>query len=199
MQCAVFRRPRAAGGFIFWSLLDVYSKLSGFHYRNPSAWIHKCWASWCKYVEALGCGSSTQHFCLSSTGGEVKDKMDCSHRCLPLPAVSTLALVALLARLASSNSHKSGAMQDRDIICIYILYLSPNSVSIGFLLCAGTLVVWWHVVVVGWVRIGVHRGCGLVGFGNSPSTCGVNIQTHMSIIRFPRGKACMAIPQDMIF
>ena len=59
---------------------------------------------------------------------------------------------------------------------------TPISVSIGFLLCAGTLVVWWHVVVVGWVRIGVHRGCGLVGFGNSPLTCGVNIQTHMSIM-----------------
>ena len=44
----------------------------------------------------------------------------------------------------------------------------PSSVSIGFLLCAGTLVVWWHVVVVGWVRIGVHRGCGLVGFWEFP-------------------------------
>ena len=93
-----------------------------------------------------------------------------------------LALAALLARFASNNSRKSGAMQDKDILCIYILYLSPSSVSIGFLLCAGTLVVWWHVVVVGWVRIGVHRGCGLVGFGNSLLTCGVNIQTHMSIM-----------------
>jgi hypothetical protein len=104
LRVCVMSRPRTAKQEVFWDLLDLYKLLQLTCYQGvPSSWAFRgiCrWSAWC--APCIG----VEQFIQSTSA--VHAEVSFAQRCLPFPACSTAALLALLARWAYWPRDKGG-------------------------------------------------------------------------------------------